>query len=163
MLTCDFACQANPDWAQALQSAAIAGGSGSSNASVNRSLNAAAIMDEAFPRGRGVDERAARAAAANRKKAAARGLLRPHSVPVQAYNPLTQIINMMSAGGAPGSAQNGETNGSKEANNHPSNGPADAKTNQPSLEQEGQPPVGLGKGLAALDGKKQKSKAKAAS
>nr|XP_011462553.1 PREDICTED: clustered mitochondria protein [Fragaria vesca subsp. vesca] len=155
--------KANPDWAQALQSAAIAGGSGSSNASVNRSLNTAAIMGEAFPRGRGVDERAARAAAANRKKAAARGLLRPHSVPVQAYNPLTQIINMMSAGGAPGSAQNGETNGSREANNHPSNGPADAKTNQPSLEQEGQPPVGLGKGLAALDGKKQKSKAKAAS
>ncbi|PRQ38151.1 putative clustered mitochondria protein [Rosa chinensis] len=157
--------KANPDLMQAFQSAAIAGGSGSSNTSVNKSLNAAAIMGETLPRGRGVDERAARATAEIRKKAAARGLLiRQHGVPVQALPPLTHLLNIMSAaGGAPDSVENGETTAAKEGNNHPSNGPADAKTNQPSLEPEGQPPVGLGRGLAALDGKKQKSKAKAAS
>ena len=51
-----------------------------------------AVLGEAQPRGRGFDERAARAAAEVRKKAAAKGLLvRPQSgVPVQQ---LSQLIS----------------------------------------------------------------------
>ena len=78
--------QAHPDLIQAFQAAATAGGSGSSGTSVNKSLNVAIIGDNP-PRGRGVDERAARAAAEVRKKAAARGLLiHPHGVPIQAMH-----------------------------------------------------------------------------
>ncbi|CAB4298428.1 unnamed protein product [Prunus armeniaca] len=155
--------KAHPDLMQAFQSAAIAGGSGSSNPSVNKSLNAA-IIGETLPRGRGVDERAARAAAEVRRKAAARGLLiRPHGVPVQALPPLTQLLNIINSGATPDAVENGETDGVKEANGHPVNGPADAKKDQSTTDQEGQPPVGLGKGLGALDAKKPKSKTKVAS
>ncbi|KAM1139461.1 hypothetical protein ACFX13_040353 [Malus domestica] len=156
--------KAHPDLMQAFQSAAIAGGSGSSNPSANKSLNAA-IIGETLPRGRGVDERAARAAAEVRKKAAAKGLLiRPHGVPVQAVPPLPQLLDIINSGATPPVAvENKETDGVKEANGHPANGLTDVKQEQSTTEQEGQPPVGLGKGLATLDGKKQKSKTKAAS
>lgn len=154
--------KAHPDLIQAFQAAAIAGGSGSSSSSVNKSLNAA-MIGETLPRGRGVDERAARAAAEVRKKAAARGLLiRPHGVPVQALPPLTQLLNIINSGAAPDTANNGEANGVNDTNSHPANGSVEAKIDQPQSSAEGQAPVGLGKGLASLDGKKPKSKPKAA-
>uniref|UniRef100_A0A2N9JBF1 CLU central domain-containing protein n=1 Tax=Fagus sylvatica TaxID=28930 RepID=A0A2N9JBF1_FAGSY len=111
--------QAHPDLIHAFQAAAAAGGSGSSGTSVNKSLNAA-VIGENLPRGRGVDERAARAAAEVRKKAAARGLLiRPHGVPVQALPPLTQLLNIINSGMTPDAAGGGETDGVKtEANGH---------------------------------------------
>nr|POE45388.1 isoform 2 of clustered mitochondria protein [Quercus suber] len=155
--------KAHPDLIQAFQAAATAGGSGSSGTSVNKSLNAAIISDNP-PRGRGVDERAARAAAEVRKKAAARGLLiRPHGVPVQAMPPLTQLLNIINSGMTPDAAEGGETDGvKKEANGHPSNSPVDSKNDELTSGQEDQAPVGLGTGLASLDAKKQKAKAKAA-
>ena len=159
----DVARQAHPDLMQAFQAAATAGGSGSLGTSVKKSLNAAIIGDNP-PRGRGVDERAARAAAEVRKKAAARGLLiRPHGVPVQAMPPLTQLLNIINSGMTPDVAEGGETDGvKKEANGHPSNGPVDSKNDELTSGQEDHAPVGLGTGLASLDAKKQKAKAKAA-
>uniref|UniRef100_A0A2N9FHE4 Clu domain-containing protein n=1 Tax=Fagus sylvatica TaxID=28930 RepID=A0A2N9FHE4_FAGSY len=155
--------KAHPDLIHAFQAAAAAGGSGSSGTSVNKSLNAA-VIGENLPRGRGVDERAARAAAEVRKKAAARGLLiRPHGVPVQALPPLTQLLNIINSGMTPDAAEGGETDGVKtEANGHPSDGPLDSKDDQLTSGQEDQAPVGLGTGLASLDAKKQKAKAKVA-
>ncbi|CAI8596196.1 unnamed protein product [Vicia faba] len=165
--------KAHPDLIHAFQAAAVAGGSGSSGAAVNKSLNAA-MMGEALPRGRGIDERAARAAAEVRKKAAARGLLvRPHGVPVQAVPPLTQLLNIINSGATPDATDNGnadgatkeqdeakkEANGAQnEANGPPSGDSTDAEKSVPVQEQA---PVGLGKGLSSLDTKKQKSKPKA--
>ncbi|KAF3960029.1 hypothetical protein CMV_015218 [Castanea mollissima] len=155
--------KAHPDLIQAFQAGATAGGSGSSGTFVNKSLNAAIIGGNP-PRGRGVDERATHAAFEVRKKAAARGLLiRPHGVPVQAVPPLTQLLNIINSGMTPDAAEGGETDGvKKEANGHPSNGPVDSKNDELTSGQENQAPVGLGTGLASLDAKKQKAKAKAA-
>lgn len=153
----------------AFQAAAVAGGSGSSGASANKSLNAA-VMGEALPRGRGIDERAARAAAEVRRKAAARGLMiRPHGVPVQALPPLTQLLNIINPGVTSDAVDNGNADRvKKEANDIPPSDSIDAKKGQtmPVQEQEHAPvgshsPVGLGKGLSSLDAKKQKSKPKA--
>ena len=159
-----MSCQANPDLMQAFQAASIAGGSGSSGVATNRSLNAA-MMSETLPRGRGVDERAARAAAEVRKKAAARGLLvRPHGVPVQALPPLTQILNIINSSGiTPDAVGKKDEDGAKsDANGLPSNDQTNAQNSQSTQPvQEENAPVGLGKGLASLDSKKQKSKVKA--
>ncbi|GLU00239.1 hypothetical protein SLE2022_176190 [Rubroshorea leprosula] len=155
--------KARPDLMHAFQAAAAAGGSGSSSGSVNMPLNAA-VRGESLPRGRGFDERAARAAAEVRKKAAARGLLiRPHGVPVQALPPLTQLLNIINSGVTP-DAINSEEAGEKkkEANGHPIDGPVDAKKEQPTTTQGGEAPVGLGTGLTSLDAKKQKIKQKPA-
>ncbi|XP_054814407.1 clustered mitochondria protein isoform X2 [Prosopis cineraria] len=156
--------KANPDLIHAFQAAAIAGGSGSSGVATNRSLNAA-MISETLPRGRGVDERAARAAAEVRKKAAARGLLvRPHGVPVQALPPLTQLLNVINSSGiTPDAVDKKDGDGArKEANGLPPNDPTNAQSNQTTQPvQEEHAPVGLGKGLASLDSKKQKSKVKA--
>ncbi|KAJ7949124.1 Clustered mitochondria protein-like [Quillaja saponaria] len=150
--------KAHPDLIHAFQAAA--GGSGSSGASVNKSLNTA-IMGENIPRGRGTDERAARAAAEVRKKAAARGLLiRPHGVPVQALPPLTQLLNIINSGMTPETVENGEVNRvNGEANGHPSSDLVDTQQDQSTPGQD-RVPVGLGKSLAPLDSKKQKSKPK---
>lgn len=157
--------KAHPDLMQAFQAAAVAGGgSGSSGAPINKSLNAA-IIGENLPRGRGVDERAARAAAEVRKKAAARGLLiRQPGVPVQAMPPLTQLLNIINSGMAPDAADSSETDGEKkEVNTNPSNDTqVDGKQEQLPSAQD-QAPVGLGSGLASLDTKKQKTKSKAGS
>ncbi|XP_019425362.1 PREDICTED: clustered mitochondria protein-like isoform X3 [Lupinus angustifolius] len=153
--------KAHPDLVHAFQAAAVAGGSGGSGASANKSLNAA-IMGESLPRGRGIDERAARAAAEVRKKAAAKGLLvRPHGVPAQPLPPLTQLMNIINSGMTPDSVDNGNADvvANKEANDVPPSDPTDAKEGQ-SLPVKEQAPVGLGKGLSSLDGKKQKSKPK---
>ncbi|GMY22321.1 clustered mitochondria protein [Fagus crenata] len=140
--------KAHPDLIHAFQAAAAAGGSGSSGTSVNKSLNAAGgeSMKE-------LDERAARAAAEVRKKAAARGrLIRPHGVPVQALPPLTQLLNIINSSMTPDAA-------GTEANGHLK---VDSKDDQLASGQEDQAPVGLGTGLASLDAKKQKAKAKVA-
>ncbi|CAH2080624.1 unnamed protein product [Thlaspi arvense] len=153
--------KANPELAHAFQAAAAAGGSGNSG---NKSLNAA-IMGEGLLRGRGVDERAARAAAEARKKAAARGLLiRPHGVPVQALQPLTQLLNMINSGMIPDAAKNTEADVSrKDANGHALSGPGETREDNSEERQQDQAPVGLGTGLIALDAKKPKSKSKALS
>ncbi|KAJ4850623.1 hypothetical protein Tsubulata_022193 [Turnera subulata] len=152
--------KANPDLIHAFQAAASSGGSGVASGSVNKSLNAA-IIGENLPRGRGIDERAARAAAEARKKAAARGLLiRPHGVPVQAMPTLTQLLNVIDSGMTPDAVDNEGANGvKKEADGQASNGPVNTNKDVTSGQEE-QAPVGLGKGLASLDTKKQKTKRK---
>lgn len=122
------------------------------------------MIGETLPRGRGFDERAARAAAEVRKKAAARGLAtRSHGMPVQAVPPLTQLLNMINLGAAP-EAGDGEEAGEKgEANGHHPNGPVDAKNDTATSKEGEQAPVGLGTGLASLDLKKQRTKPKATS
>ncbi|XP_044489464.1 clustered mitochondria protein-like isoform X2 [Mangifera indica] len=157
--------KANPDLMHAFQSVAAAGGSAGSSASVNSSLNAA-VLGETIPRGRGFDERAARAAAEVRKKATAKGLLiRPHGLPAQALPPLTQLLNIINSGITSEANGSGATDvPKKEANGDPSNDPsaaADAKKDKSSSSSEqGQLPAGLGKGLTSLDSKKKKTKAK---
>lgn len=160
--------KANPDLMHAFQAAANSGGTtSSSNTSVKKSLNAAIASEVgAHPRGRGVDERAARAAAEVRKKAAARGLLiRPHGVPVQAVPPLTQLLNIINSGMTPDSSTNNEemeVANTKVEDGNLSNVQETATEEKPKLDKEDQAPVGLGKGLSALDSKKQKMKQKAA-
>uniref|UniRef100_A0A1J3FQ72 Clustered mitochondria protein homolog n=1 Tax=Noccaea caerulescens TaxID=107243 RepID=A0A1J3FQ72_NOCCA len=136
--------KAHPDLVHAFQNAAA---SGRSNA-----LNAA-VLGEAQPRGRGFDERAARAAAEVRKKAAAKGLLvRPQGgVPVQAMAPppLSQLQNMINSGAANTSEKSGE------------NGEAKVEEKKESSENgktANVAPAGLGAGLTSLDRKKQKAK-----
>lgn len=75
--------KARPDLLHAFQAV---GASGSSN--INKSLNAS-VVGEGLPRGRGIDERAAKATAVVRKKAAAKGVLRraPQSV-----DPIKNVI-----------------------------------------------------------------------
>lgn len=139
---------------QAFQAATAASGSGSSSTAANKSLNAA-ISSETLPRGvRGVDERAARAAAEVRKKAAARGLIiRPH-VPAQAVPPLTQLLNIINSGMTPDATNAVD----QESNGHPSNGPGETPQEDGSKPLQQDPtPVGLGSGLT-LDPKKNKSK-----
>uniref|UniRef100_A0A7N0UDV1 Clustered mitochondria protein homolog n=1 Tax=Kalanchoe fedtschenkoi TaxID=63787 RepID=A0A7N0UDV1_KALFE len=153
--------KARPDLIHTFQAAAAAGGSGST-AAVNKSLNAA-ILGETLPRGRNVDERAARAAAEVRKKAAARGLLAPpRGVPVQAVPPITQLFNIINSGLTPNTTETGtksETDGSALQSGPISNGSPDVSHDQPEqVTRVDQAPAGLGKGLASLDNKKQKGK-----
>lgn len=151
--------QAHPSLLHAFQAAA--GGTGIGG--MNQSLSSA-VLGDGLPRGRGVDERAARAAAEVRKKAAARGLLvRPSGVPASTL-PLTQLLNVINSGTTPDAANpNGTNEENKEANRNSSNGPGDALADQSKAGEQDQTPVGLGSGLGALDAKKQKSKVKAAS
>ncbi|GMI95762.1 FRIENDLY MITOCHONDRIA, non responding to oxylipins 38 [Hibiscus trionum] len=155
--------KAHPDLVHAF---AAAGGSGSCSSSFNKSLSAAVIGDT-LPRGRGFDERAARAAAEVRKKAAAKGLVtRSHGIPVQAVPPLTQLLNMINMGATPVVGDGGEAAGErKEANGHHNpNAPVDAKKDESTSKKgEEAAPVGLGTGLASLDAKKQKAKLKVTS
>ncbi|KAL0308652.1 UNVERIFIED_CONTAM: Clustered mitochondria protein [Sesamum radiatum] len=152
--------KAHPDLIQAFQAAAVAGGPGSS---ANKSFNSP-VIGEALPRGRGVDERAARAAAEVRKKAAARGLLtRSHGVPVQALPPFTQLLNIINSGVTPDAANETNNEGKKESDEQTSNGVQEPDVDQSKPGQQAQAPMGLGSGLAALDSKKLKTKAKAAS
>ncbi|KAK6162900.1 hypothetical protein DH2020_002741 [Rehmannia glutinosa] len=157
--------KAHPDLLQAFQAAAVAGSANSSGSSANKSINNA-VIGEALPRGRGIDERAARATAEARKKAAARGFLkRPQGVPVQALPPLNQLLNIINSGIGPDAAVNNEVTGGvkKEAEGGTSNGVKDSEGDHSKPNQQDQGPVGLGSGLATLDGKKQKAKAKATS
>ncbi|KAF3773225.1 Clustered mitochondria protein, partial [Nymphaea thermarum] len=136
--------KAHPDLMQAFQVAA-GGGSVSSGTPMNKNLSAA-MMGEAIPRGRGVDERAARAAAEVRKKAAARGLLiRPQGISVQTLPQLTQLLNIINSGATDAQPI--------ESNNSLANG--SSKDDGLTVGQEVQTPVGLGAGLASLDSKRK--------
>ncbi|KAK4379651.1 hypothetical protein RND71_001513 [Anisodus tanguticus] len=152
--------KAHPNLLHAFQAAS--GGSGIGG--MNQSLSSA-VLGDGLPRGRGVDERAARAAAEVRKKAAARGLLvRPSGAAAPTLPPLTQLLNVINSGIAPDATNPNETNKEKkEANGNSSNGPGEAQADQSKAGEQDQAPVGLGTGLRALDTKKQKSKVKAAS
>lgn len=153
--------QAHPSLLHAFQAAAGGAGVGG----INQSLSSA-VLGDGLPRGRGVDERAARAAAEVRKKAAARGLLvRPSGVPAATLPPLTQLLNVINSGAAPDAAKSNETNEEKkEANGNSSDGPGgDAQADHSKTPGQDQTPVGLGTGLVGLDAKKQKSKGKSAS
>ncbi|KAL2326480.1 hypothetical protein Fmac_025538 [Flemingia macrophylla] len=126
-----------------------AGGSETSGLSVNKSLNAA-LIGETLPRGRGIDERAARAVAGVRRKAAAKGLLRPPvRVQAQAVSSLTQLLHFINSGMAPDAVKNGCAHPKKEDNDLPAN---DAKNDREQV------PAGLGEGLTSLDAKKRKAK-----
>lgn len=99
-----------------------------------------------------MDERAAKAAAEVRKKAAARGLLlRPQSGPMQDSPPLAQLLNIINSNDANG--------GKKEADGQASNG---VQVPEGKSGEQDQAPVGLGSGLASLDAKKLKTKSKGA-
>lgn len=61
----------------------------------------------------------------------------------------------------PDAVETVETDGvKKEANGHPSNGPADSKNDHLTSGQEEQAPAGLVSGLPSSDAKKQKAKVK---
>ncbi|XP_058071287.1 clustered mitochondria protein isoform X2 [Magnolia sinica] len=153
--------RAHPDLVQAFQAAA--GGSGNAGSSVNKSVNAA-IIGETLARGRGVDERATRRAAEIRKKAAARGLrVRPLGTPVQGLPPFAQLLNIFNPGVMPEAPSDAQVDESKKETNGPTmNGMESGKENGSAECKEDPAPVGLGTGLASLDSKKQKVKAKAA-
>lgn len=143
-----FVHQANPDLIQAFQAAAAAGGTSNPVPTAHKS-SSSGVMN-----GRGVDERAARAAAEVRKKAAARGLLiRPHGVPVQALPPLTQLLNVINSGTTPDASNS-------EASADTANG---LQNGEGGLSKTDESPVGLGSGLASLDTKKSKNKTKGSS
>lgn len=124
-----------------MQAFQVVGSSGTGNKAVS------AIIGDNVQRGRGVDERAARAAAEVRKKAAARGLLiRQHGVPVQALPPLTQLLNMINSNST---AANGEENSGSEKEAQgggEESKPGDATAGESNPVQS-QTPVGLGAGL----------------
>lgn len=134
--------QAHPDLIHAFQNAAATGRSNALNA---------AVLGEAQPRGRGFDERAARAAAEVRKKAAAKGLLvRPQGgVPIQAMPPLSQLQNVINSGTAD-SSEKSEENGEAKVQ--------EKKESSENGKTANLGPAGLGAGLTSLDRKKQKAK-----
>ncbi|CAN6280189.1 unnamed protein product [Urochloa humidicola] len=154
--------KANPAFLQAMKAAAIQSGDGPTK--YNRSLNAA-VVGEGVPRLRGVDERAARATAEARKKAAARGLnVRNGPAANNASDELAQILKLInSASAASSTSATANTQGSAfegQASNGPAqNGTASeakaADTNGQFVKSTGNTPVGLG---TTLELKKQKSK-----
>uniref|UniRef100_A0ACD5YRT8 Uncharacterized protein n=1 Tax=Avena sativa TaxID=4498 RepID=A0ACD5YRT8_AVESA len=153
--------KAHPGLYQAMKAAAIQSGDGSAN--VNKSLNAA-VVGEGVPRGRGVDERAAKATAEVRKKAAARGVTLRNGPPGNSVAELNQILNLINSAASVSAASPAANTQTTESEGPQSNGPAlnganEAKdTNPLSAKVDSQTPVGLG---ASLELKKQKSKQKA--
>ncbi|OEL12516.1 Clustered mitochondria protein [Dichanthelium oligosanthes] len=153
--------KAHPAFLQAMKAAAIQSGDGSEN--VNRSLNAA-VVGEGVPRLRGVDERAARATAEARKKAAARGLnVRNGPAANNASVELAQILKLINQA-ASASSTSATTNTQESASEgQATNGPAqngtalEASADTNSAKSTGNTPVGLG---TTLELKKQKSKQK---
>lgn len=137
---------------------------------VNRSFNAAAV-GEGLPRGRGIDERAARAAAEIRRKAAARGQpLRqnPAAAPTgqNLSASLTQLLNIINSSEVPTSGaevkaeSSGNGNGNGDVNVENGSGNGNANETPHTGEEKTAAPVGLG---TSLESKKQKSKSKATS
>uniref|UniRef100_A0ACD5Z3S7 Uncharacterized protein n=1 Tax=Avena sativa TaxID=4498 RepID=A0ACD5Z3S7_AVESA len=153
--------KAHPGLYQAMKAAAIQSGDGSAN--VNKSLNAA-VVGEGVPRGRGVDERAAKATAEVRKKAAARGVTLRNGPPANSVAELNQILNLINSAASVSAASPAANTQTTESEGLQLNGPAlngakEAKdTNRLSAKVDSQTPVGLG---ASLELKKQKSKQKA--
>lgn len=147
--------KAHPGLYQAMK--AIQSGDGSAN--INKSHNAA-VVGEGLPRGRGVDERGAKATAEARKKAAARGVTLRNVPPANSVSELNQILSLINsaATSATTNTQTTESEG-KQSNGPALNGTKETKeTNGPPAKADGHTPVGLG---ASLELKKQKSKQKA--
>lgn len=118
---------------------------------------------EGLPRGRGIDARAARAAAEIRRKAAARGQqLRQNPVAAPTGQnlsaSLSQLLNIINSGEVPasGAGVKAESSGNGNVGNENGNG---NETLHP-VEEKTTAPVGLG---TSLEPKKQKSKSKATS
>jgi protein TIF31 len=132
---------------------------------MNRSFNASAV-GEGLPRGRGIDERAARAAAEIRRKAAARGQpLRQNPTAALTHQnlsaSLTQLLNIINSGEMPASGADMKaefSGGNEDVGNGNGNGNANEKPH--TREEKKTAPVGLG---TSLELKKQKSKSKATS
>ncbi|KAJ4753110.1 hypothetical protein LUZ62_087515 [Rhynchospora pubera] len=147
----------HPDLVQAFQAMS----NNSATPGVNRSLNAAAV-GEGLPRGRGIDERAARAAAEIRRKAAARGQpLRQNSAAVPTgqnlpTSSLTQLLNIINSGEVPANSADAKVESSGNANGNVGNGNGTLHKG----EEKKAAPVGLG---TSLEPKKQKSKSKTTS
>lgn len=118
---------------------------------------------EGLPRGRGIDARAARAAAEIRRKAAARGQqLRQNPVAAPTGQnlsaSLSQLLNIINSGEVPasGAGVKAESSGNGNVGNENGNG---NETLHP-VEEKTTAPVGLG---TSLEPKKQKLKSKATS
>ncbi|KAK3158921.1 hypothetical protein QOZ80_2AG0143400 [Eleusine coracana subsp. coracana] len=145
----------NPAFLQAMKAAVIQSGDGSAN--VNRSLNSA-VVGEGVPRVRGVDERAARATAEARKKAAARGVS-VRNGPSNNASELDHILNLINSAAAASSAQKTASEGqgsNGSALNSTTAESKDADSDGQSAKGSGIAPVGLG--ASSLESKKQKSK-----
>ncbi|KAK3009870.1 hypothetical protein RJ639_011214 [Escallonia herrerae] len=142
----DHLLKVRPELKHALQAANVAGGSGSTSASANKSAVNAAIIGETLPQGRGISERV-------RKKAAARGLLVHRAAPVQQpLPPLSQLLDLINS--IPDVANNDTKGVKKEVNGHPSNVQGDAQSVDAQEDgskqgQHDQTPVGLGTSLAS--------------
>lgn len=137
--------QAHPGLFQAMKAAAIQSG-GDGPANVNR--------------GRGGDERAAKAAAEARKTAVARGV-NLRNGPAASVSDINQILNLINSAASASAASSGNATESEvpQSNGPALNGAKEVKdTSRPSAKADGQAPVGLG---ASLELKKQKSKQKA--
>ncbi|KAJ1280732.1 hypothetical protein BS78_04G255400 [Paspalum vaginatum] len=146
--------KANPAVLQAMKAAAIQSGDGSAN--LNRSLNAA-VVGEGVPRLRGVDERAARATAEARKKAAARGL-NVRNGPA-ATDELAQILKLINSAASASSTSSTAATASTQVSaseGQVTNGPAQNGT-AAEKKATGNTPVGLG---TTLELKMQRSKQK---
>ncbi|TVU03835.1 hypothetical protein EJB05_50605 [Eragrostis curvula] len=152
--------KANPAFLQAMKAAVIQSGDGAAN--VNRSLNAA-VVGEGVPRVRGVDERAAKATAEARKKAAARGLS-VRNGPTNNASELDHILNLINSAASTSATAAPSNTPMPASEGQVSNGPAlngttaeskDADSNGQSAKSSGNAPAGLG---TSLESKKQKSR-----
>lgn len=136
------------------------------NAAVRSSKSTFSPRGDSLARGRGVDERAARAATEVRKKAAARGVpVHTHSVPVQATPDLSQIRNIMNLSAVPDAPSKISKKGNAKASSSSGIIPDGAPTQNENISSDINsndhvlPPVGLGVGLSPKnDPKKQKAK-----
>ncbi|XP_078166356.1 tetratricopeptide repeat (TPR)-containing protein isoform X2 [Carex rostrata] len=120
---------------------------------------------EGLPRGRGIDARAARAAAEIRRKAAARGQqLRQNPVAAPTGQnlsaSLSQLLNIINSGEVPASGAGVKAESSGNGNVGNENGNGNGNETLHPVEEKTTAPVGLG---TSLEPKKQKSKSKATS
>ncbi|CAM6110974.1 unnamed protein product [Calypogeia fissa] len=178
------ALKARSDLVQAFQAAA-GSGPGGRNA-ISKAAAAAALIGDTVPRPRGQDERAARATAEVRKKAAARGLnVRPPATvgPGQGLPPLGDLLSLINSGKAPlarnasGSTSTKKATTAKATANVAEGKKTESidstpetvsKTSPATVVSNGSaeviaektPPLGLGGGLAGLDSKKRKPRSK---
>lgn len=136
-----FDLQGNPELLQAFQVAAAARAAGGSS-------NTSAVVGDNLPRGRGVNERSARAVAEARKKAAARGVfLRNHGLP-QTSASFAQILNAINSGVVPAAVPNVESSEAKQevVDERPPES-SETKDGSGSGSDKDKAPVGLGTGL----------------
>ncbi|XP_057872432.2 clustered mitochondria protein [Cryptomeria japonica] len=169
------ALKARPELLQAFQAATGGPTAARSRTSLNKAATAV-LMSDTLPRGRGMDERGARAAAEVRKKAVARGLnVRSQGVTTQSLPQLTDLLNIINSSVASKSppSDSPSTSTQEVGNESTTNSENGIKTAEVCVEEtrenvseenlEDKTPLGLGTGLTSLDNKKQKSKPKTSS